>query len=302
MHERVVVAHVPQRDDHIALDAFRPRRRRRHVALRDALGPARIGFQQSILALCVEDGVHRRPADAGPETPFPRFRVRLQLRLGLEHVFDVACLGVAQLMAEVAVRFQRVDVVVLRQHRRADAVARGAGAGKFIRGGRLEQRQPVVAGIDLRDFLRRARERRGQRHVRARRQRRAVDFHLNRLRVDETVPSDPHAIGRRRQLGDDELPRIAGDDDLDEVGREILRFGDDPDAGLGSAAAADSARDVAVRAAPLCLQSPAGIKGARGNQPYGSKTNQQMSHHAGLLHSFEDGDYAINAIVCRASR
>ena len=39
VHEGMVVAHVPQRHDEIALDAFRPRRRRRHVALGDALGP-----------------------------------------------------------------------------------------------------------------------------------------------------------------------------------------------------------------------------------------------------------------------
>jgi hypothetical protein len=71
--------------------------------------------------------------------------VRLELGLRLEDVIDVACLGVAELMTEVAVGLQGVDVMVLRAHRLADAVARRPGAGELARRRRLEQRQPVVA-------------------------------------------------------------------------------------------------------------------------------------------------------------
>ena len=164
VHERMVVAHVPQGHDEVALDALRARRRRRHFALGDAFGPVGVGLERSLLALVVEHAVHRGAAHAGAEPPFPGLRMRLELRLRLQDVVDVARLGVAELMAEVAVGFDRVDPMVLGQHVRAEPVALRARAGKLLCGRRLEQRQPVVARIDLRRFLRSFGERRGQRH------------------------------------------------------------------------------------------------------------------------------------------
>ncbi len=164
VHERVVVAHIPQRDDDVAFDAFGTRRGRRYVALRDAFGPAGVRLQQG-LALVVEHAVHRRAADARAEPPFPRFFVRLEFWLRFEDVIDRTRLFVAELMAEVAVGLERVDVVVLRLHCRPDAVARGAGTGEGARRRRFQQRQPVIARIHLRGFLRRFGERRIQRDI-----------------------------------------------------------------------------------------------------------------------------------------
>ena len=207
-----------------------------------------IGLERSLLALIGEHAVHRRAADAGAEPPFPGLRVRLELGLRLQDVVDVARQRVAELMTEVAVGFERVDPVVLGQHVRSEPVALRAGAGKFLCGRRLEQRQPVIARIDLRRFLRRFGQRRGQRDLRRGR------LHLDRRRIDEAVASDPHAIGGGGQFRHHEAALIVGDDNLDEVGGQVLGFGDDPHAGFRPLAAAHDAGDVArwARSAPDC--------------------------------------------------
>jgi hypothetical protein len=226
VHERVVVSDVPERDHEVALDTRRPRGRRRHVALGDALGPVGVGLQRSLLALVVDDGVHRVAADAGAEPPFPRLGVCLELRLRLQHVVDAARELVAELMTEVAVRFERVDPVVLRLHPRSESVALGSGSGKLFGRGRLEQREPIIPRVDLRRLERRLRDDRGER------QRVGARLGLDRRRIDQAVASHPDPIGRRRQLGKHEPALIVGDDDLDEVGRQVLGLGNDPDAGF----------------------------------------------------------------------
>ena len=235
MHERVVVADVPQRDDDIPFDAFWARRRRRQFAVGDALGPIGIGFQRSLFALIVQNAVHRVAADAGAETPLPRFRVRLQLRLRLEHVVDRARELIAKLVTEVAIGFQRIDPVILGEHGRPEPVALGAGARKFSLAGRLEQRQPEVSGIDLCGVPWRLGGRRPQRDsVRGRLQR-------HRRRIDEAVAAYPHRVVGRWQLGQHEAALIVADDDLDEVRRQILGFRDHPDTGFRSVGALDDA-------------------------------------------------------------
>src|SRR5205814_9757315 len=113
-------------------------------------GPRRVGLEGSLLALVREDAVHRVAAYAGAEPPLPRRLMRLQLRLRRQHVVDAAGERASQLMTEVAVGLQRVDPMILRLHHRAEAVALGAAAGEFGFRRRLEQRAPVVAGIDFR--------------------------------------------------------------------------------------------------------------------------------------------------------
>ena len=256
----MVVAYVPQRDDDIPFDAFRARRGRRYVAFRDAFGPAGVRLEQG-LALVVEHAIHRRAADARAEPPFPRFFMRLEFWLCLEDVIDRTRLFVAELMAEVAVGLEGIDVVVLRLHRRADAVARGAGAWERAGGRRFEQGQPVVTRIHLRGFLRRLGERRIQRDVG-----RAGGFQLDRRRIDEAVSANEDPIGRGRQLGHHEASLVVGDDDLDEVRGEVFRLGDDPHASLGAVAAANDTPDEALRGRALREQRTPGIEGAGGDE------------------------------------
>ena len=241
VHERVIGAPVPQRDDDVALDAFRPRRRRRHFASCNAIGPVRKYFQRWLFALRLEHRVHRGPAHAGAEAPLPCVVSSRQLRLRLEHVIEAARQLVAELMAEVAVGLQRVDPMVLRQHVRSRAVAVRTGAGEQALVGRLQHRQPIVGRIDLRRFLRRL----GR--VDAKRDGGGGRLQRDRLRVDEAVAAHPDAITRGRQIRDDEPSAIVGHDDLDVVRREILRLGDDPHAGLRSGRALHDAADRAVR-------------------------------------------------------
>src|SRR5690606_2531493 len=66
------------------------------------------------------------------------------------------------------------------------------------------------------------------------------------LRVDETVAAYPDAVGRLREIRNDEAALIVGDDDPDEAGAEIGGLRDDPDARLRPVAAHDDAADVVV--------------------------------------------------------
>ena len=141
-------------------------------------------------------------------------------------------------MTEIAIRLEAVDPVFLRQHGLAEPVAVGSGAGKLARRRRRQQRQPVVAGIHLRRFLRRLR------HIRAKHDRVALRLHLDRCRIDQPVAADPDAVGRVGKLRQGEAAAIVGDDNLDEPCRQIARFGDDPHAGLGTLAALHDAGDV----------------------------------------------------------
>src|SRR5690606_29952077 len=76
------------------------------------------------------------------------------------HVAERARDLVAELVTEVARALDVPDPLALLLHRRRDAVAGRPRAREFARLRRLEQRQPVIAGIDLRGLLRGARDRR----------------------------------------------------------------------------------------------------------------------------------------------
>ncbi len=232
-----------------------------------------IDLERSLLALIGEHAVHRRAAHAGAEPPFPGLGVGLELGLRLQDVVDAARQLVAELMAEVAVGLDRVDPVVLGQHVRSEPVALRAGAGKFLGGGRLEQRQPVVARIDLRRFLRRFGRRGGQRDRTRRR------LHLDRRRIDQAVASDPHPIGGRRQFRHHEAALIVGDDNLDEVGGQVLGFRDHPHARFRTLAAADDAGDVAGGRAARRLQRAAGVHRGSGDQTDERDAHPRTPHH-----------------------
>ena len=267
VHERVIRAPVPQRQHDVALLPARSRRRGRNFALRDAPGPVGKRSQRPHLPLIRQHRVHRRAAHAGSEPPLPRFFVRLQFRLRLEDVIDAARELIAKLMAEVAVGLERVDPVILRQHRRPKAVR--AVARKLVRGRRLHERQPVVAGIDLRCFLRRARRRGDQRP------RRRSRFHLRLRRVDEAVAAHPDAVGGLRQFRQHEASAIVGNDDLRERRRQILRLGDHPHAGLGNAVAAHNTGDVALRR----CRAPALLRAQRSHRRRPNQSAQRGAKH-----------------------
>jgi hypothetical protein len=244
-----------------------------HFALGDPLGPVGVDLERPLFALVVQHAVHRSAANARAEPPLPRLCMCLELGLGLQHVIDGTRELIPELMAEVAVGLERVDVVVLREHGFSKTVALGAGpgAGKLLCRRRLEERQPVVAGIDLRRLLRGLGRSGGEREFSR------TGLGLNRRRVHQAVSPDEDAVIGCRQFGHHESALIVGDDDLDEVGRQVLGLCDDPDPRLRALAAAHHAGEIALRRGPLRLQSAAGIEGRSGNQANQAHTNEHTS-------------------------
>ena len=246
VHERVVVTDIPQRHDDVALDTSRSRRRRRHLALGDAIGPVRQHIQRPRRAHRAERPVHRVAAHAALQPAIPRLERRLHRRVALVDIVERARQLVAELMTEVAARLQRVDPVVLRQHRRAEPVAGVAGARETT----LPPAAPSATASSCRDRpspLPAASSRRS----RAAWWRVASASH-HRRRIDQAVAAHPHAVVGGRQFGQHEAALIVGDDDLDQLRRQFLGFGDDPDAGLRALLALDDAADVARAAACPC--------------------------------------------------
>ena len=69
---RLRIGPVPHRDHDVALEALRPRRRRRHLAAVDAIGPVGEQQQRALLAEIVEAVDHLAAGLARREPPLPR--------------------------------------------------------------------------------------------------------------------------------------------------------------------------------------------------------------------------------------
>ena len=112
-------------------------------------------------------------------------------------------------------------------------------SGKFALVRHVEERHPVARRVVLRGRLRVRRDHRGQVE-------RLAGRRLHLRRIDEAVAAHPHVVVRLREVGDDVASAVVGDDDLREPRRQVVRFGDHPDARLGSLRAGDDAADVVV--------------------------------------------------------
>ena len=211
--------------------------------------------------------VHLVAAHSGAQPPLPGFLVGCELGLGLEHVIDGAGLTASELVAEVAVRLQRVEPVGLGEHAGSHAVAVVAGAGKeaLVRG--RHQGQPVVSRVHPRRFLG------GRRGAGLQRDRVGRGPHLERLRVDQTVAAHPNGVARVGQFGQHEPAVFVSDDDLHELRRQVFRLGDHPDAGFGALGALDGAADVAVGYGESGSGRGFGRRAGDGQENAGATTN-----------------------------
>src|SRR6266540_1979861 len=99
------------------------------------------------------------------------------------------------------------------------------------------QGKPVTGRIVLRRRARIGRHDRGQVQEPSR-------DRLTLRGIHEPVAAHPHAVAGLGEVGQQVPPLIIGDDDLDELGRQIARFGDHPDACFGPARAGNDAADV----------------------------------------------------------
>src|SRR5262249_44761635 len=122
----------------------------------------------------------------------PRLLGRLESQV--VHVTERARDGRAELVAEVALALDVVDPHALLLERGRNAVAARARARELALRGRLEQRQPVVAGIHLRGVGRRGRD------LGCELDARVPGPALRLVGVDETVAAHPEVVGRIRQL------------------------------------------------------------------------------------------------------
>ena len=115
----------------------------------------------------------------------------------------------------------------------------GPVPGNWLLSGHLDQRVPVVRGVDLRRVARRGGEDRAQGDL-------VSETPADPVGVDQPVAADPEVVGRLRELGQQEAPVVVGDDDLDELRLQVVGLGDHPDACLRAIVATDDAGDHAV--------------------------------------------------------
>ena len=210
---RRLVGPLPHGEHQVALGALRPGRRGRHLAGGDALAPVGVHRETAVAAEAVHDRAHLRAALPEPEAVVPG----LDRRIEAVEMADVGGEPVAHLVTELAALLGDVDPRVLAAQGRRDAVAVGPGAGELVRRRGLEQGVPVVGGIDLRRFPRRAGRRRPQRQ-------RLPRLGRHRLGVGQAVAADPDAVRGRRQIGHQEASVVAGDHDLAEARVEVIGF------------------------------------------------------------------------------
>ena len=235
VHHRHRVAPAPLRQDDVAFLSLRTRRRRRHFAGRDAVGPVGEQAESAPAPHAVQSAAHARsaPPDLHPVLPGVQGGVEV---VQVQHR-HLAGRHVAHLVAELAAVLQPIDPLGLMPHALADAVAVRPGAGELALGRHLQQRVPVAGRVDARRLLRRGRRchREGQLVAGPRRL---------LLRVGQAVAAHPYVVAGVRQIRHQEPPVVAGDDDLAERGLEVIGLGDDPDARLAAARAPHDAADV----------------------------------------------------------
>ena len=112
----------------------------------------------------------------------------------MAQVRDVPGDQVAELMTELAPLFRHIEPLFLTPHVLRDAVAVWPGTRKLARGRHLEQRIPVVGGIDTSGRFRGPGEGRVQGHL-------GTGANRDRTRIDQPVATHPHVVDRVWQFG-----------------------------------------------------------------------------------------------------
>ena len=230
-----VGAPLPHRDDDVPLDALRAGRRLGHRAGRDAVAPVREHLQPPGPAEAVHDVGHLAAALAHLHPVVPRLEARVEL---LE-VVDLADDAVAELVAEHAALLLHVEPLVLVLEVGGDAVAVGPRPRELVLRRRPDQRVPVVGGIDRRGLA-------GGRGNRRREVHRVARRRLHRGGVDEAVAAHPDVVGGVRQVRDEVPAAVAGHHALHELRGQPGGLGDHPHPLLGAVRARHDAADVVL--------------------------------------------------------
>ncbi len=277
---------APHRHDDVALHPLRPRRLGRDLAGRDAVGPVGEELQRALAPHPVQPAVHARAAAPHLHAVVPGGHGRVEV-VDVDHR-HLAGRHVAHLVAELTAVLEPVDPLCLVPHAAADAVAVRARARELGLGRHLEQRVPVVGGIDARRLLRR--RRRGDVEGQLVAGLRAV-----LVGVDEAVAADPDQVLGVGQVRHQEAPVVAGDDDLAEGRLEVRRLGDDPDSGLAARGAPDDTTDVAV--VGRCRARAGHHRHGEHRQHHSRRTDPGCHTHRTLLGT-STLDQTVGRIVC----
>ena len=103
---------------------------------------------------------------------------------------------------------------------------------------------------------------------------------LNLRRIHQPVAAHPHAVIGLRQIGHEVAAAIVGDHDLDELGRQVGRFRDDPDARFRPLRAGDHTAEI-----PAADADSVGGLGAR-PAARRSRDDNADRHHAAYKRVF----------------
>ena len=229
-------APVPHRQDEIPLETLWPRRRRGDIPRGDAIGPVREHLQPAR----APEHAHRR---AHPCAILPDLHAvipgRHAGRKSPERRGKFTRRFVAQLVADVAVRFDLVNPVMLRGHFGTDAVSGRPRAREVLLGRNVDERVPVVRRVDLRGCAGIGRRHRGECEPPAR-------CRADWRGIDEAIASHPDLVcgASSREIGQQVPALIVRDDDLPELGGRVGGLRNHPDAGLRAASAPDRSGDI----------------------------------------------------------
>ena len=257
---RLRVRPVPLRDDDVAFDTLRPRRRRRHLATRHTVGPVGEHGQCAVFAQRVEAAGHLRARLTRLNSPIPRFRrtvERAELFRNLTRAF-----GAELVTRRAAAGLQSLNPVRLALDVRRNAVAAWRVAGELALLRHANQGEPVACWVILGCGAWIRGHHRRQVHDLA-----GCGVHLGR--VDQPVAAHPYVEVGLGQIGQKITSAIVCDDDLDELRREIRRLCDHPDACLRPLRARDDAAEVVGVDADRFAGRLTGLDpGLRGGQQY----------------------------------
>src|SRR5215471_20349128 len=135
----MIITDVPERDDHVSFYPFRTVRRARNFAPGDTIGPIGKYLQRRFPAHCAKSRIHGITSHAAVQAPIPRIKWRFDVRFYLINIIQGTSELVAELVTEITAGLQRIDPMILRQHRRADTITLSSGSRKEIRCGRLHE-------------------------------------------------------------------------------------------------------------------------------------------------------------------
>jgi hypothetical protein len=216
---------VPDRDDHVTLDALRPRRRGRHRPRLDPVGPVREHLERAARPE-LRDAAHHLVAGLPREdATLPRLHRGIELA---EARGKLSRADGAELVARCArPRLHSAQPIRLCGDVRGDPVSVRSRPREVFTRRHLDEREPRPRGVVVGGGTLVRRWNGGQVDGASRRR-------LHLLGVDQAVAPDPYIVLGVRKVRHEVASLVVGHDDPRKGRGQIARLRDHPDARLGS--------------------------------------------------------------------